>query len=115
MYLLVLVIDDPDKCVDVLPAWEDAGAPGATILESTGMQRVLERGARDDLPLMPSIGDILKKVETRHRTIFSVIRDVETIERIARVTEEIIGPFDDENTGFMFSLRVDQVFGLRSS
>lgn len=113
MYLLVLVVDDPDKCVDLLPAWEKAGAPGATILESTGMQRVLKRGARDDLPLMPSIGDIFKKIETRHRTIFSVVPDLETVERIARVTEEIIGPFEGENTGFMFSLRVDQVFGLR--
>ncbi len=113
MYLIVLVMDDPDKCVDVLPAWEKAGAPGATVLESTGMQRVLNRGARDDLPLMPSLEDIFRKTETRHRTVFSVVPDADTVDRIARVTQEVLGPFEDEHTGFMFSVRVDRAFGMR--
>ena len=111
-YLVVCVVDDPEKCVDLLPAWDRAGAPGATILESIGMQRVQARGARDDLPLMPTISDLFRKMEIRHRTVFSVVDDPAVIDRIVEVSEEILGPFEEEHTGFLFTVEVDRVFGM---
>ena len=54
-YLVVFVLDDPDRCQDVLDAWEGAGVKGITILESTGIGRVRQAGIRDDIPLMPSL------------------------------------------------------------
>ena len=36
-YLVVFVLDNPDRCQDVLNSWEEAGAKGITILESTGI------------------------------------------------------------------------------
>ena len=53
-YLVVFVLDDPDRCRDILDAWEAAGAPGVTILDSSGLGRVRRAGIRDDIPLMPS-------------------------------------------------------------
>ena len=29
MYLIVLVVDDPEKCQPLLPAWQKAGVKGA--------------------------------------------------------------------------------------
>ena len=112
MYLIVLVINDPYFCNDLLASWRMAGVPGATILESRGLGRP-GIGARDDIPLMPSLDDLVSKDELRHRTIFSVVLDKETIERIKDVTQQIIGRFEDENTGFFFVVDVLEVHGLR--
>ena len=54
MYLIVLVINDPYHCKDLLRSWKEAGVPGATIIESLGLQRAL-KGIRDSLPLMPAL------------------------------------------------------------
>ena len=39
-FLVVLIVDDVDKCRPILDAWEAAGAGGVTILESSGIGRV---------------------------------------------------------------------------
>jgi hypothetical protein len=112
MYLIVLVIDNPYHCGNLLRAWEHAGVPGATIIESRGLSRAL-KGFRDDLPLMPTIDDLMQKSEHRHRTIFSVVSDRETIERVKVVSQKIIGSFEDEHTGFFFVVPVSEALGLR--
>jgi nitrogen regulatory protein PII len=114
MFLIVLVINDPYFCNDLLEAWRVAGVPGATILESRGLGRVL-KGARDDIPLMPSLDDLVSKEELRHRTVFSVVWDKETIERVKDVTQQVIGRFEDDNTGFFFVVDVLEVHGMRKS
>ena len=77
-YLVVLVLDNPDQCPDVLRAWDEAGVPGATILESTGLAR-LQKAIWDDLPLVPSVRDLLGTRELHHRTLFTIVRDEEVI------------------------------------
>ena len=45
-HLLVFVLDNLEQCSDILNAWEEAGTPGVTILESTGLARL--RRAKHD-------------------------------------------------------------------
>ncbi len=111
-YLLVAIISDISKCHEVLNAWEAAGVSGATILESTGLARV-KAAARDDLPLIPSLRDLLASHELHHRTMFTVLEDEEALERIAQVTEQVVGDFSKPDTGLMFALPVSRVWGLR--
>lgn len=112
MFLIVLVVNDPYLCHDLLRAWKEAGVPGGTIIESIGLQRALNHALSDSLPLMPTLGDIEKSEETRNRTIFSVVRDQETVDRVKAATEEILGSFKKEDTGFMFVVPVNQTFGM---
>ena len=70
---VVFVIDDPDRSHEILDAWEDVGVKGITILESTGLGHVRQGGIRDDLPLIPSLGELYKLTETHNRTMFSVV------------------------------------------
>jgi hypothetical protein len=111
-YLVVLVLDDPDKCKDVLDAWEEAGVDGITILESTGVGRIRRSGIRDDLPLMPSLSDLFKSSETHHRTLFSVVDSEEITEKLFHATGSVIGDLNQPNTGLMFSLALHRVAGL---
>ena len=111
-HLVVLVLDDPDQCGDILDAWEAAGAPGVTILDSSGLGRVRRAALRDDLPLMPSLSDLLQREEDRHRTLFSIIQEQSQIEAIAQATQAVIGDLDQENTGLLFVVPISQVYGL---
>jgi len=111
-YLVVLVLDDPDRCRDVLDAWEAAGAPGVTILDSSGLGRLRRAGIRDDVPLMPSVIDLFRRQEDHHRTLFSVVKDQSQVEAIAQATQAIIGELDRGHTGLLFVVPVSQVYGL---
>ena len=110
-HLVVFVLDNPEQCPDILDAWEKAGAPGVTILESTGLRR-LQGVVRDDLPLIPSISDLLTSQESHHRTLFSVIEDEQTLQQVIDATKRIIGDFNRHHTGFLFVVPVTRVFGL---
>ncbi|MGD2207110.1 MAG: hypothetical protein PVH17_10050 [Anaerolineae bacterium] len=109
--LVVFVLDNLEQCTPVLDAWEEAGAPGVTILESTGLRRW--RGVmRDDLPLFPSLRDLLSGEESRHRTLFTVVGDEAVAERIVAATEQIVGDFSQPNSGLLFVVSVGRVLGL---
>ena len=110
-HLLVYVMDNLQQCPDVLDAWEEAGATGVTILESTGLAR-LRSAMRDDLPLLPSLQDLLGSRELHHRTLLTVIEDEATLERVIATTEQIIGDFTRRNTGLLFVVPVSRVLGL---
>jgi len=110
-YLVVLVLDNPDQCQEVLQAWEEAGASGATILESTGLAR-LQKAIRDDLPLVPSIRNLLGIQELHHRTLFTVVQDEETVERIIVATQKVTGDLNLPHTGILFVVPVVRVLGV---
>ncbi len=110
-HLVVFVLDNLEQCPDVLDAWEQAGVTGVTIVESTGLGRV--RGVvRDDLPLLPSLTDLLSSRELHHRTLFTVVEDEETLERVIAATERVIGDFSRHHTGLLFVVPVSRVLGL---
>ena len=95
----------------MLDEWERLGVGGATILDSGGLRRM--QTLRDDLPLFPSVRDLLDKSEAHHRTIMSVLDDTVDVEAVVRATEKIVGLLDAPHTGILFTLPVLKVWGLR--
>lgn len=112
-YLILYVLHDPSLLQDVLNAWDQAGVSGVTILASTGLERIRTKSAlRDDLPLIPSLADLLEHDETLNRTLFTLIKSEEMIEKVKAATESVVGDLDEPNTGIMAVIPVAQVFGL---
>lgn len=111
MFLIVLVVNDPYRCKDLLKSWNEAGVPGATIIESLGLQRALKGTIRDNLPLMPTLEDIEASEESRNRTVFSVVPDQDTVNRVRAATETCLGPLEKEDNGFMFVVSVNEIYG----
>jgi nitrogen regulatory protein PII len=111
-FLVVFVIDNPDQCGGVLDAWDKAGARGVTILESTGINRLRNTGIIDNLPLMPSLRDVLRGKETHHRTIFSVVTSEEEVDALVDASQRVVGDLDLANTGLIFVVPVLRVIGL---
>ncbi len=111
--LIVTVLMDIQLCDDVIHAWEEAGVTGATILDSMGMRHMMEGHVhRDDLPLMPSLRNLLESGEFNHRTIFSVVPDDFDVDGLIRRTEALVGDFDESNSGFLFVVPVTKTRGL---
>lgn len=112
MNLVVFVLDCAEQCHDLLGAWEEAGALGITMVESTGLRRI-KAAMRDDLPLMPSLRDLLAGEETHHRTLFTVVPDEATVDRILAATERVVGDLSRPNSGFLFVVPVSRALGLQ--
>jgi hypothetical protein len=114
-YMVLLVVDDLSICPRVLDAWHSAKVPGITILESTGMGRLQKGGLRDDLPMMPSLSDLLRSQEYRHRTIFSVVEGEEMVDRLIQITENVLGDLNDPDTGMLVALPVARAAGIHGA
>lgn len=113
MNLIVFVLDCVAQCPDLLSAWEEAGATGITIVESTGMRRT-KAALKDDLPLMPSLRDLMAGQEEHHRTLFTVVPDEAAVDRICAATERVVGDLSRPNTGFLFVVPVSRAMGLQN-
>lgn len=112
-YMIIAVIDELAKCPSILKAWEDAGVAGITILESTGLGRIRQgENLRDDLPLMPSLRNLLQTREEHHRTMFTIVNDEQMIDRIFEATERVLGNLNEPNKGILFAVPVARAFGV---
>jgi nitrogen regulatory protein P-II 1 len=110
--LVVLVLNDPEKTDEVLEAWVRAGVSGATILNSTGLTHHMPYyGARDDLPLIPSLSSLLRSQEKAHRTLFVLVPDDFNVDALIAATEKAIGRLEEPHTGILFVLPVSRVVG----
>jgi hypothetical protein len=109
--LLMAVLNDPARMWEVLDAWEALGIADATIMDSTGLHRA--RRMRDDVPLFPSVHDLLESTEDHHRTLWSVIDDAVDLEAIVAATEKVLGPLDQPHAGMMVAVPILKVWGLR--
>ncbi|MBN2472508.1 MAG: hypothetical protein JXN59_17415 [Anaerolineae bacterium] len=111
-HMVMLIMTNPDHCMDMLEAWDEAGAPGITILETTGLNTLRKSsGVRDDLPLMPSLADIFRATEEHHRTIFSVVNDEAQVEALMAATERVFDRYEAEkreNSAVVFVLPVSE-------
>ena len=110
MYLLVMVLDDTRRLQEILDAWTGAGTPGITILESTGVNRVLSRRSPD--AAFAGFGQIFGGGLVGHQTIFSVIPGLDVAEKAAAATEAVLGKLSEPHTGVMFVLPVALAWGL---
>ena len=113
-FLVVLIVDDVDKCRPILDDWEAAGAGGVTILESSGIGRVRRSQIRDDFPLLPSLRDMFRHDEYHHRTMLSVVKTEDDVRALVKAAESVLGDLDRPDTGFLFVVALHQVLGLNT-
>ncbi len=112
--LIVLIVDDVSKVDDVLSAWIECGVTGASSLDTYGIHELLPGELREDLPLIPSLADLMHhNREEPNRLIFSVIRDDFDLEHLVAVTEAILGKMADPHTGICFTVPIGRVWGLQ--
>jgi nitrogen regulatory protein P-II 1 len=112
MSMILFVLHDTEKLDALLAAWQEAGAPGVTILWSTGVGRIHKDDAlREDTPLMPSLEDFYPDPENTSRTMFTIVRE-QLVEGIVAATQRVTGDLSGPNTGLLVVLPTVAVYGL---
>jgi len=113
MFMIMLILNDPEQCQEIINAWDAAGAPGVTILPSTGLGRVRAKmGLSDDVPLMPSLEDFFQQEENLHRTLIAIVKGKTLVDRIVQVTQNVLGDLNQPHTGILVVLPVVEAYGL---
>jgi nitrogen regulatory protein P-II 1 len=114
MKIILFVLHDPEKLDELLTAWEEAGVSGATVLFSTGLGRIRQdQSLRDDIPLMPSLGDFFPRVERLSRTVFTIVEEDTIVDSVIAATERVVGDLTQPDRGLLAVLPVTQIRGLR--
>jgi len=111
MYMVMLVLDDPDRLDEVLGAWEAAGVSGSTIIESTGINR--RRMAKlAGTNVMAGINRLISSGEEGHYTLFVIVPDETYVHACLDATEQIVGNLDLPNTGVLAAWPLSHVKGV---
>ena len=113
MYMLILVLDDSARLNDVLQAWLGVGVQGITILESTGVNRMLLR--REASPGFMGFAQLLGSGRVGHNTLFAIVDDLVIADIAHEATEKVVGRLSEPNTGIMFVVPVVKSWGVPDS
>lgn len=113
MYMILFVLHDPDRLKEVLNVWHETGVSGITIIPSTGLKRLSESYIyRDDLPLIPSLDNLLEHEETLNRTLFTIVPTEEMVDKVVAATQALIGDLNLPDTGILVVLPILKAYGL---
>ncbi len=112
MFLVLLVLHKNDQLEEVLDAWDQTGVGGITILPSTGMGRIRYSALNEAMPIIPTLEDLLEHTERLNRTIFSIVKGQEMVDKLVEATESVTGDLNNPNTGILVVLPVLQSYGL---
>ena len=110
MYMLLMVLDDVTRRGEVLEAWVGAGVKGVTIVESTGINRVLPR--RSAQPMFAGFGQVFGSGRVGHNTLFAIIESLEVAEAVVKATEGVLGDLRQPHTGIVFVVPVVKTWGM---
>jgi nitrogen regulatory protein PII len=111
MYLLVNVLEQIESLPAILAEFAKIGIKGSTVINSTGMGRVLMQvGAATDG--MEEIKGILSKMELSNKTIFTVVPNRNTLKEAIGIVKSFCGDLTEPGKGILFALPLEIVEGV---
>lgn len=112
MELLVFVLNDHEKLDAVLTELEHAGVAGATVIDSTGMAKVLHHDEEDVLFFGAIRGILNSATRAKSNTILMVI-EKDQVQLAVDAIERIVGDLNHKNVGIVFTIPVEFTKGIR--
>ena len=109
--MFVLVLNREEYLDPILETVLEADIGGATILDSTGMMRVLDED-NVDLPMMGVLRHFFSPERKRSKTMFTLLED-NTIPRLMGIINDVTGGLDKPDTGIAFALPTTFVEGVK--
>ncbi len=108
MHLLICVVNDTASVNKIVAGFVRIGVTGATVIDTHGTVEI----AAAQVPIFAGFRHLVQSTRQPNRTVFSVIRDEETLERAMAVVEDAVGSLENRATGIMFAVPVTHVRGL---
>lgn len=97
MEALLVVLPDPDRLPALLEAMKQAGVPGATVLDSQGLEFLSWFAAH---PSMARFWSVEGTDRQTSKTILSIVPDG-VVERVLAAIERSLGGFAEPNSGMV--------------
>ena len=111
MYLLVNVLEQSEQLPTIMEQFAKIGITGSTVIDSTGMGRVLMR-TRATLPVMQQINKVTTDLESSNKTILTVIREKKRLDKAIKIVKSLCGDLGQPGKGILFTLPLDLVEGV---
>jgi nitrogen regulatory protein PII len=111
--MVLLITTKIERGIAVAEAWEAAGAPGVTLIESHGLRRLQEQSRAIEINLFVSMASLLRQVEETNQIILTVVDDDLVDTMIDAACDVLGGDLEQEGTGVAFVLPVERTVGLR--
>ena len=108
MHLLICIVNNTATVNDIVGGFARIGVTGATIIDSHGTAEI----AAAQVPVFAGFRHLVQSSRQPNRTIFSVIKDDETLDRAMQVVEQVVGDMEGSATGIMFAVPATRVKGL---
>ncbi len=110
MQLIFIIMKQLDKTDDLMIALANAGIKGATIIESSGMAKVLYK--LESIPAVDILGHILNKENTNaSQTILIAVSD-DMVDVVRKTAKDILGDLSIPNAGVIFGVPVSFSEGI---
>lgn len=109
MYALFLILNQKDKLDDILETLYELGV-GATTLDSVGMGKVLLDHHINET-IFASLRSVLNEGKPYNKTLISVIREEETLNKAIDSIESILDMNNTTGSGFLFVIPVIKCSG----
>lgn len=120
MKLIILITSNAENGVEVATRWQDAGAPGVTVIKSVGLYS-LQRQLQNDsieVPLhMASsmagvMAYVLREIENTNHVLLSVAPK-ELVPMLLDEARAVMGDLLEPNHGVAFVVPLDEAIGVR--
>lgn len=120
MKLIILITSNIENGFDVAMRWQEAGAPGVTVLKSVGLYSLQRQITRDSLEVPLHIASsmtslmayVLREMEHTNHVLLSVVPK-ELIPTLLDEARAVMGDLLEPNHGVAFVVPLDEAIGVR--
>ena len=114
MYLLVSILEQAEYLSDILEGFAKIGIEGSTVLDSTGMGRVLMQ-TKASSEVSEQINKVITDLESSNKTILTVIQEKDLLDQAIEVVKGLCGDLSEPGRGILFTVPLETVEGLPES
>lgn len=111
MQMLIFVLNNVNHIEEIMNEFTKHGIKGATIIDSTGMAKVLHHHDHHEVPLFGSLKMLMNEQRPFNKTIFTVIKDEQVPVAVSAI-KNVVGDLSKPDVGIVFTLPVSYVEGI---
>jgi nitrogen regulatory protein PII len=111
MYLLVSILKQTQPMSDIMAGFAKIGITGSTVVNGTGMGRVLMQ-TKASLQLSDQINKVITDLESANNIVLTVIKDKDTLDNAIETIKSFCGDLCEPGKGILFALPLEVVEGL---
>jgi nitrogen regulatory protein PII len=118
MKLVVLITGHTESGLDIALAWQEAGAPGVTLVRAHGLHTLRQQLAgAAELPRMlvsmaAAMAHLLEEAEERTVMFLSLVDDTQ-VDALIAAANRVLGDLTEPDNGILFVVPIERAVGVR--